>query len=180
VVDPVSGRAYPAPIPRSPRPVPRDAFGRDSSFEGGAADRGGFDRGAFQRGAPERSAHDRDAYDRDAYDRAAYDRDAAYERDLQAREAYGRDIRAPRHLADNWEGPVSLNRALPSRRHGLQWLLAIPIIPPLLVPLYNRLEPRLFGVPFFYWYQLACVFLAIGVVGLVYQLTKGRRPRWPR
>ena len=31
------------------------------------------------------------------------------------------------------------------------------MVMPLLVPLYNRIEPRLFGLPFFYWYQLACV-----------------------
>jgi len=101
-------------------------------------------------------------------------------REAYDREAYDREIHAPRHLADNWEGPVNLNRPLPSRRHGLQWLLAIPIIPPLLVPLYNRLDPRLFGIPFFYWYQLASVLLAIFVIALVYVLTKGRRPRWQR
>jgi hypothetical protein len=140
VVDPVSGRAYPAPVQRSPRPVTREAFERDAPFP----------------------------------------RDGGYERDLQAREAYGRETHAPRHLADSWEGPVNLNRPLPSRRHGLQWLLALPIIPPLLVPLYNRLEPRLLGLPFFYWFQLASVVFAIAVIGLVYQLTKGRRPRWPR
>ena len=47
------------------------------------------------------------------------------------------------------------------------------------VPLYNRSEPSLAGLPFFYWYQLACVLLMIVVVTLVYVLTKGRRPRWP-
>jgi hypothetical protein len=50
----------------------------------------------------------------------------------------------------------------------------------LLVPLYNRDTPRLFGLPFFYWYQLAAVLVMIVVVTVVYQLTKGRRPRWPR
>ena len=94
--------------------------------------------------------------------------------------AQERDLNGPRHLADNWEGPVSVNRPLPSRRHGLHWLLAIPVIPPLLVPLYNRLEPRLLGLPFFYWYQLACILFMIVMVTIVYQATKGRRPRWPR
>ena len=82
------------------------------------------------------------------------------ERDAHARYPQERDIHTPRHLADAWEGPVNRNRTLPSRRHGLQWLLAIPLIPPLLVPLYNRLEPRLMGIPFFYWYQLACAAFA--------------------
>jgi Protein of unknown function (DUF3311) len=85
------------------------------------------------------------------------------------------DPHAPRHLADSWEGPVSQNRPLPSRRHGFHWLLLIPTVMPLLVPLYNRESPRLFGLPFFYWYQLASVVVMIVVVTAVYQLTKGRR-----
>lgn len=99
---------------------------------------------------------------------------------LATRATPERDLHAPRHLADSWEGPVSTSRALPSRRHGLQWLLAIPLIPPLLVPLYNRLEPRFLGLPFFYWYQLACILFCIVMITLVYQLTKGRRPKWGR
>jgi uncharacterized membrane protein len=37
---------------------------------------------------------------------------------------------------------------------------------------------RLFGLPFFYWYQLACVLVAIVVVTFIYLMTKGRKPRW--
>jgi hypothetical protein len=69
---------------------------------------------------------------------------------------------------------------MPARRRGFHWLLLIPAVMPLLVPLYNRVEPTLFGLPFFYWYQLACVFVMIIVVTIVYQVTKGRRPRWRR
>ena len=36
------------------------------------------------------------------------------------------------------------------------------------VPSYNRLEPALGGVPFFYWYQLAWILLGAGIVLLVY------------
>jgi hypothetical protein len=101
------------------------------------------------------------------------------------RDALGREVvgpqYGPRHLADNWEGPVNPNRTvLPSRRPHLQWLLAIPMILPLLTPIYNRRTPYLFGLPFFYWYQLGCVVVAILTSTIVYQLTKGRRPRWPR
>jgi hypothetical protein len=56
-----------------------------------------------------------------------------------------------------------------------QWLLLIPIVLPLLTPLYNRLDPRLFGVPFFYWCQLSFVVIDIVVIAVVYKLTK-RRP----
>src|SRR2546423_14680554 len=55
-----------------------------------------------------------------------------------------------------------------------QWLLLIPIVLPLLTPLYNRLEPRLLGLPFFYWCQLAFVLVDVAVITLVYQLTKRR------
>lgn len=33
-------------------------------------------------------------------------------------------------------------------------LLALPFIAVLWVPFYNRIGPELWGVPFFYWYQL--------------------------
>lgn len=58
---------------------------------------------------------------------------------------------------------------------GWHWLLAVPVVVPLAVPLYNRLEPELFGMPFFYWCQLAFVALAGGVTAAVRLLTKRRR-----
>jgi uncharacterized membrane protein len=58
---------------------------------------------------------------------------------------------------------------------GWHWLLAAPVLVPLAAPLYNRLEPRLFGMPFFYWAQLAGVLFAMLVTVFVYQVTK-RRP----
>ena len=36
-------------------------------------------------------------------------------------------------------------------------LLLIPCIAALGVPFYNRLEPELFGFPFFYWFNLLLV-----------------------
>jgi hypothetical protein len=60
------------------------------------------------------------------------------------------------------------------RNRAANWLLLIPFLAPLLTPLANRMEPQLWGVPFFYWYQLGCVFLAVGVITLVYALTHGR------
>ncbi len=36
-------------------------------------------------------------------------------------------------------------------------LLLIPCIACLLVPFYNTVDPDLFGIPFFYWFQLALV-----------------------
>jgi len=46
---------------------------------------------------------------------------------------------------------------------------------PLATPLYNRIEPKLFGFPFFYWSQLALVLFAMAVTATVHLLTRGRR-----
>jgi hypothetical protein len=36
-------------------------------------------------------------------------------------------------------------------------LLAAPCILAVLTPLYNRVDPTLFGIPFFYWLQLLLI-----------------------
>jgi hypothetical protein len=84
----------------------------------------------------------------------------------------------PRHLAagrDPREDIFATKRTPPTRRHGWHWLLVLPMIMPLLVPLYNRLTPALWGVPFFYWYQIGCAIFAMVTITFVYQITKGRR-----
>lgn len=44
----------------------------------------------------------------------------------------------------------------PTRRkfHPVYLCLALPFAALLYVPLYDRVEPRLFEIPFFYWYQM--------------------------
>ncbi|MET8758307.1 DUF3311 domain-containing protein [Lentzea sp. NPDC004782] len=59
---------------------------------------------------------------------------------------------------------------------GLRWsnwnlLLIVPLLM-LITPWFNMDEPRLFGLPFFYWYQFAFVPLGVLCVGLVYVKTK--------
>lgn len=55
-------------------------------------------------------------------------------------------------------------------------LLAIPILALLLVPLYARATPRLWGVPFFYWYQFLWVPLTGGLTYAAYVvITHARR-----
>jgi hypothetical protein len=49
-------------------------------------------------------------------------------------------------------------------------LLLIPLLLVLWVPFYNRLEPSLAGIPFFYWYQLACILVGAVVVFAVFVL----------
>ncbi|MFS8100527.1 DUF3311 domain-containing protein [Lentzea alba] len=59
---------------------------------------------------------------------------------------------------------------------GLRWsnwnlLLILPLLM-LITPWFNFDEPRVFGLPFFYWYQFAFVPLGVLAVGLVYVKTK--------
>jgi hypothetical protein len=49
-------------------------------------------------------------------------------------------------------------------------LLIIPFIAVLWVPFYNSAEPMLYGVPFFYWYQLLWIILGAVIIGIVYRL----------
>ena len=63
-----------------------------------------------------------------------------------------------------------------TRSTGLRWsnwnlLLAIPLLM-LFTPVFNREGPHLFGIPFFYWYQMAFVLVGVVCVGVVYLKTK--------
>lgn len=60
----------------------------------------------------------------------------------------------------------------PSRR----WyaLLILPFLATLIPVAYNRAAPELFGMPFFYWYQLAWVPATALLLGIVVHAT--RRP----
>ncbi|SHF97531.1 DUF3311 domain-containing protein [Geodermatophilus nigrescens] len=59
-----------------------------------------------------------------------------------------------------------------SDRSPWNWLLLVPIVVPLLVPLFNRVEPTLFGWPFFYWVQLLFVALGVLTTVVVYRATR--------
>ena len=50
-------------------------------------------------------------------------------------------------------------------------LLLIPCVALLWVPSYTRVSPRLFGFPFFYWYQLAWVLVGAACLAGAYVLT---------
>jgi hypothetical protein len=49
-------------------------------------------------------------------------------------------------------------------------LLAIAVVVPLFVPAYSVDEPRLAGMPFFYWYQMAWIPITSALVGVSYWL----------
>lgn len=52
------------------------------------------------------------------------------------------------------------------------WLLLVPIVIPLLTPLFNRETPKFLGFPAFYWMQLAFVLLGVVSTTIVYRMTK--------
>lgn len=59
---------------------------------------------------------------------------------------------------------------------ALRWsnwnlLLLVPLLG-LVTPLYNSVEPRLFGFPFFYWLQFLSIPLGVLCVALVYVKTR--------
>lgn len=72
-----------------------------------------------------------------------------------------------------------------SRAHpALRWsnwnlLLLVPLLT-LATPLFNRDEPRLFGMPLFYWFQFAFVPIGVICVAVVYVKTRNSDGRVDR
>ena len=54
-------------------------------------------------------------------------------------------------------------------------LLLIPIVALMWVPSYARETPRLFGFPFFFWYQFAWVFVCSAMTWTAYKLVLAAR-----
>ncbi len=48
-------------------------------------------------------------------------------------------------------------------------LLLVVFVIALAVPFFNKIGPTLFGFPFFYWYQLACVPVASILIFIVFK-----------
>jgi Protein of unknown function (DUF3311) len=64
------------------------------------------------------------------------------------------------------------NRRKPGAAHAVVGLLLLaPVVALLWVPSYVRVTPRLFGFPFFYWYQLAWVLVGAACLAGAYVLT---------
>jgi hypothetical protein len=57
------------------------------------------------------------------------------------------------------------------------WLLLVPVLLVLWPPLFNAVRPTLFGIPFFYWYQLAVIPIGVLCTGIVYWATTHRGGR---
>ena len=62
------------------------------------------------------------------------------------------------------------SRPTPASRAVVYTLFAVITVVTLWVPAYNRLEPTVFGIPFFYWFQLAWIVAAAIVTFVAYRL----------
>lgn len=51
--------------------------------------------------------------------------------------------------------------------------LTIAIVLPLMVWTYARTDPTLWGIPFFFWYQFALVFVSVILTSASYRLVMG-------
>lgn len=60
------------------------------------------------------------------------------------------------------------------KRHAWIWhlLLLAPFVGTLWVPFYNAIDPRLAGIPYFYWYQFAWIGVSAAVTTVVYLATR--------
>ena len=68
---------------------------------------------------------------------------------------------------------VDETRRAPRRSRWWALLLLIPMIA-ILPPLFGAKEPTLFGLPFYYWIQIAIVPLGIACIVLVLRVSVGR------
>jgi hypothetical protein len=62
-----------------------------------------------------------------------------------------------------------------ARSTGTRWwylLLLIPVAAMMATPIYAKADPKLFGFPFFYWYQFAWVPLSAAITYFVYTRTR--------
>jgi hypothetical protein len=60
---------------------------------------------------------------------------------------------------------MKIHRILPKWVYPL---IVIPYIAVFWVSSYNTAEPALFGIPYFYWYQLLWVLISMGILAIAY------------
>jgi uncharacterized membrane protein YhaH (DUF805 family) len=64
-----------------------------------------------------------------------------------------------------------------ARRRRLWWylLFVVQFVAVCWPPFYNKAEPHLAGIPFFYWYQLLCLVIGGVLTAIVYFATEKSR-----
>jgi hypothetical protein len=55
------------------------------------------------------------------------------------------------------------------------WLLVLPFIGVLIPAFYNKKDPTLWDMPFFYWYQMLWIAISVAITVVVYRATRGER-----
>jgi hypothetical protein len=85
-------------------------------------------------------------------------------------------------MAHDLSGPSPEREEVPAaaRRRGINFspwnlLLLLPLVGTLVPGWYNRKDPTLFDIPFFYWYQMAAILISVLVTFVVYRATRGQR-----
>jgi hypothetical protein len=65
----------------------------------------------------------------------------------------------------------------PGRATGDAWylLFLVPMIGTLIPPIYNTKDPTLIGIPFFYWYLIVWVLVAVVIMIIVDRTTEHDR-----
>jgi len=63
-----------------------------------------------------------------------------------------------------------LTRPSPAARVIVYAMFLVIAFVALDVPLYNRLEPSVFGIPFFYWFQLVWIAVTAAATFVAYRL----------
>ncbi|HVB74602.1 MAG TPA: DUF3311 domain-containing protein [Ktedonobacteraceae bacterium] len=67
-----------------------------------------------------------------------------------------------------------VTRPVRSRRKHRPWLLLLLLLPfavTLWPGIYNVSQPQLIGIPFFYWFQILCIFLTAILMATLYYFT---------
>jgi hypothetical protein len=67
----------------------------------------------------------------------------------------------------------------PASRWAVAVLLGLAIVVPLLIGVYDREDPTLFGFPFFYWFQFLLIPFASAFTYLAFRLVTPSEKRRP-
>ncbi|MGN6741837.1 MAG: DUF3311 domain-containing protein [Amnibacterium sp.] len=75
------------------------------------------------------------------------------------------------------QDPPTRGPARPAPYIAVGVLLVLGIALPLIVPIYAHAQPALFGIPFFYWYQMLWVFIDALVLLVCYWILRAEDRR---
>ena len=75
-------------------------------------------------------------------------------------------------MSDSTDTTETPPRRRRTDRSPWYWLLLVPIVLLVYPPFFNRHDPALGGLPFFYWYQFAVVPIGVGTTVVVYLKTR--------